>query len=110
MAATGAVVLAREARPEHLVLISLTIGAAGFALLAALAQHAWLYHDFRRQWHEARASSAQIAMFRQETPWSPAEYFAHEFTPKRAGLWVLDAALIVAGSVATVAVMKRDPK
>ena len=30
-AATAAVVLAREARPEHLVLISLTIGAAGFA-------------------------------------------------------------------------------
>ena len=31
LAATIAVVLAREARPEHLVLISLTIGAAGFA-------------------------------------------------------------------------------
>ena len=34
LAATIAVVLAREARPEHLVLISLTIGAAGFAGLA----------------------------------------------------------------------------
>jgi hypothetical protein len=32
--ATAAVVLAREARPEHLVLISLTIGAAGFASAA----------------------------------------------------------------------------
>jgi len=31
VAATAAVVLARESRPEHLVLISLTIGAAGFA-------------------------------------------------------------------------------
>ena len=31
IAATAAVVLAREGRPEHLVLISLTIGAAGFA-------------------------------------------------------------------------------
>ena len=31
VAATVAVVLARESRPEHLVLISLTIGAAGFA-------------------------------------------------------------------------------
>ena len=31
VAATAAVVLAREASPEHLVLISLTIGAAGFA-------------------------------------------------------------------------------
>ena len=34
LAATIAVVLAREARPEHLVLISLTIGAAGFAGIA----------------------------------------------------------------------------
>ena len=31
VAATIAVVMAREARPEHLVLISVTIGAAGFA-------------------------------------------------------------------------------
>ena len=31
MAATVAVVMARQARPEHLVLISLTVGAAGFA-------------------------------------------------------------------------------
>ena len=34
VAATTAVLLAREARPEHLVLISLTIGAAGFAAAA----------------------------------------------------------------------------
>ncbi len=34
LAATIAVVMAREARPEHLVLISLTIGAAGFAGIA----------------------------------------------------------------------------
>ena len=34
LAATIAVVLAREARPEHLVLISVTIGAAGFAGVA----------------------------------------------------------------------------
>jgi hypothetical protein len=33
-AATVAVVLAREGRPEHLILISLTIGAAGFAGVA----------------------------------------------------------------------------
>ena len=31
IAATVAVVMAREARPEHLILISFTIGAAGFA-------------------------------------------------------------------------------
>jgi hypothetical protein len=31
VAATAAVILAREARPEHLILLSLTIGGAGFA-------------------------------------------------------------------------------
>lgn len=34
VAATAAVLMARQARPEHLVLISLTIGAAGFAAAA----------------------------------------------------------------------------
>ncbi|MGH9373480.1 MAG: zinc ribbon domain-containing protein [Vicinamibacterales bacterium] len=34
LAATAAVVMARQARPEHLVVISLTIGAAGFAAAA----------------------------------------------------------------------------
>ena len=31
IAATAAVVMARQARPEHLILVSITIGAAGFA-------------------------------------------------------------------------------
>jgi hypothetical protein len=34
MAATAAVIMTRQARPEHLVVISLTIGAAGFAAAA----------------------------------------------------------------------------
>lgn len=34
IAATAAVVMARQGRPEHLILISLTIGAAGFAAAA----------------------------------------------------------------------------
>jgi hypothetical protein len=34
MAATAAVLMTRQARPEHLVVISLTIGAAGFAAAA----------------------------------------------------------------------------
>ena len=34
LTATAAVVMARQSRPEHLVLISLTIGAAGFAAAA----------------------------------------------------------------------------
>lgn len=34
LAATAAVIMGRQSRPEHLVLISLTIGAAGFAAAA----------------------------------------------------------------------------
>lgn len=73
-----------------------------FAIVTVLAQHAWLYSDFRRQWHQARAASAEIALFRPESPWSPAEYVAHELTPARAALWALDAALIVAAAVGVV--------
>src|SRR5687767_5497479 len=40
IAATAAVVMARQSRPEHLVLISITIGAAGFAA-AALYRMLW---------------------------------------------------------------------
>ena len=49
-----------------------------FALVTVFVEHAWLYRDFRRQWHEARASNPQVAMFRPEQPWSPAEYLRHE--------------------------------
>ena len=46
----------------------LVIATAVLAILTVLAEHAWLYVDFRRQWQEARAKSAQVAMFRPETP------------------------------------------
>jgi ABC-type uncharacterized transport system permease subunit len=81
-----------------------------FAIIAVLAQHAWLYLDFRRQWHEARAASPEVAMFRPESPWSPAEYLARELTPGRAGLWALDAAFIVAAAVAVVIMWQRRSK
>jgi hypothetical protein len=81
-----------------------------FAIVAILAQHAWLYMDFRRQWHEARANSAQIAMFRPESPWSPAEYLANELTPGRAALWALDATLIVAAALGVVFWLQRRCK
>jgi hypothetical protein len=82
----------------------LLIGAAMLALLAVLAEHAWIYRDFRRQWHEARAKSPHIAMFRRETPWSPAEYFRHEATTQQVTLWCADAALIATAAVSTVAI------
>ncbi len=85
----------------------LVAGTLILALLTVLAQHAWLYHDFRRQWHEARAESPEVALFRPETPWSPREYFARELTPQRAALWFVDAALITAAAVGTALFLRR---
>jgi hypothetical protein len=81
-----------------------------YAIVTILAQHAWLYIDFRRQWQEARANSAQIAMFRPESPWSPAEYLSHELTPGHAALWALDAVLILAAAVVVVVWWNRRSK
>jgi hypothetical protein len=83
---------------------------AGTLLLAALtvlAEHAWLYHDFRGQWREARSQSATVAMFRPEEPLSAQEYLSHEFNGP---LWSFDAALVVAGAVGTVVVGQRMKK
>jgi hypothetical protein len=88
----------------------LILNTAFFALLTVLAQHAWLYLDFRRQWHEARAGSPEVALFRPESPWSPAEYLARELTAQQAALWALDAALIVAAAVAVVVMWQRQSK
>jgi hypothetical protein len=76
-------------------------------MLAVIAEHTWLYLDFRRQWREAREKSPQMAMFRPESPWSPREYFAIEATPEHAALWCVDAIVILAGAVGTVVVMPK---
>jgi hypothetical protein len=83
------------------------VGTLLVALVAVLAEHAWLYHDFRRQWHEAREKSPQVAMFRAASPWSPREYFERELTPQRATLWIADAVLIATGAVATVLLIQH---
>jgi ABC-type uncharacterized transport system permease subunit len=83
----------------------LIVGTLLLAFLAVLAQHAWLYRDFCGQWREARAKSAAVAMFRPETPPSMGEYFAREFRP---GLWIADAAIIVATVVGIVIVRRRE--
>jgi len=77
-------------------------GALLFALIAIFAEHAWLYQDFRRQWREARDVNPRVAMFRPESPWSPAEYLHHEATGPRITLWCIDAMLIAAGSIGVV--------
>jgi hypothetical protein len=79
----------------------------GLAILAVLAEHAWLYHDFCRQWREARAREPQIALHRPDAPWSPAEYVTREATPGHIAFWCADAALVVAGAVGTVVLLQR---
>jgi hypothetical protein len=88
----------------------LLIGTLMLALLTAAAQHAWLYARFRQQWHAARTSSPEVAMFRPEAPWSPREYFARELTPRATALWVIDAAILIAAAVVTVRVLSHDDK
>jgi hypothetical protein len=88
----------------------LVVGTTIFALVAVLTEHAWLYHDFRRQWGEARAREPQVALFRPEEPWSPAEYVLNEWSPGRAALWCVDASLIVASAVGVVLVRNRAVK
>jgi hypothetical protein len=85
----------------------LVLGTLALAAVTILAEHAWLYHDFRRQWHEARANSAEVALFRPETPWSPAEYFAREASEGRWALWLSDAAIITAAAIAATLMVQR---
>ena len=87
----------------------LVIGTMLLAMVAVLAEHTWLYLDFRRQWHAAREKSPQVALFRPESPWSPREYFKNEATPERTALWCVDAVIIVASAVGTVIALSRTP-
>jgi hypothetical protein len=82
----------------------LTIGTVLLAILTVVAEHAWLYQDFRGQWQEAREQSAAVAMFRPETPPAVGEYFAHEWNP---GLWGADAAIITVTALGVVLVGRR---
>lgn len=85
----------------------LIAGAILFALVAIFAEHAWLYQDFRRQWRETRDANPKVALFRPESPWSPAEYVRHEATGPRVALWCVDAVFIVGGTVGTLMLRRR---
>jgi hypothetical protein len=91
--------------------VRLILGTIVLAAVTVLSEHAWLYLDFRRQWHEARATSAEVALFRPETPWSPGEYFTREASAGRWALWLTDAAIITAAAVVTnLIVLRRATK
>jgi hypothetical protein len=85
----------------------LILGTLLFSILTVGTQHAWLYRDFRRQWHAAQAANPQVAVFRPGEPWSPREYFDREATASRIALWTVDAALIVATSTMIVLAQRR---
>ena len=59
---------------------TLLLGTLLFACVTIIAEHAWLYRDFRGQWQEARKTNAAVAMFRDEKPPSPSAYFARVAT------------------------------
>ena len=85
----------------------LMIAVVGFAIVTVATEHAWLYRDFRRQWYETRAANAQVALFRPESPWSPIEYVAREFTPTHAMLWSADAVIIIVSAVIVPYIARR---
>jgi hypothetical protein len=86
---------------------TLMVGTCILTAIAILAQHAWLYVEFRREWHRARAITPEIAMFRPEAPWSPAEYFGNELKSGRALIWCLDALCIAVPAIAVFWMMER---
>ena len=87
----------------------LIIGTILLAIVAVLAEHAWLYLDFRRQWHEAREKSPQVAIFRPESPWSPREFLENEATPQLITVWFVDALIIIFSAATTIAVLSQPP-
>jgi hypothetical protein len=82
----------------------LTVGTLLLVFVTVIAEHAWLYLDFREQWRDTRAKSAEVALFRAEEPPGPAEYFSREWYPM---LWGSDAVII--GAVALVIVVWWRP-
>jgi ABC-type uncharacterized transport system permease subunit len=77
---------------------TLIIGAIAFALITIVAEHAWLYRDYCRQWEEARTRSVAAATFPNATPPTMAEWFNHEWNLLH---WLTDAALITITAAAT---------
>jgi hypothetical protein len=108
--------LAALARASGEVQRGRIVGAAiGLAIVLVAAEHLWMYYGFRREWQRARAQSAEVALFRAEEPWSPAEYFGRQVEmegslPRTMVHWSVDAALVVAGAVGAAWSLGRKPE
>jgi hypothetical protein len=90
----------------------LVLGAVALGVITIVAQHAFLYLEFRRQWHEAREESPRAALFRSDefqadAPLSPADYFRREATPRRVAIWCVDATLIILSAAVTTQLLHR---
>ena len=86
----------------------LIIGAILLAIVTIIAEHTWLYLDFRRQWSKAR-EQAQVAIFRPESPWSLREFFANQATSEQITVWCVDAAVILTSTLGTVVFLTGKP-
>jgi len=74
-----------------------------FALTTVVAEHGWLYHDYRQQWYEVRLEHPELAIFRaDESPLSLGQYFAKEATTEQMVLWIVDGTLIGAIAVGVI--------
>lgn len=78
------------------------------SIVVVVAEHAWLYQEFRQEWHEALRADPRVALFRPREPWSIGAYFRHEATPQQVVLWSVDAALIIIGSLAAALLLHRQ--
>jgi hypothetical protein len=85
---------------------SLIIGTFVLAAVTVLAQHAWLYIDYRRQWQEALAKAPKFSEFPAKVP-SPIEYFSRELTFTQGALWCVDAALIIGAAFCAMRLLDR---
>jgi hypothetical protein len=66
MAATGAVIMSRQSTPEHLVLISMTIGAAGLAAAGFYRMLSPLVGDASAQTAESLSERARAVLEREK--------------------------------------------
>lgn len=107
-AALGAALLAIATLcdwPTMKISIGLVIVAT---LLLVVAEHGWLYRDYRQQWERVRLENPGLAMFQAETnPLPIHHYLWREASPAKAAFWLLDALLIAATAVGIVHAWNR---
>src|SRR5262249_11472180 len=75
--ASGAIAAGQRLRNAK----TIAVGTVVLALITIVAQHAWLYRDYCRQWQEERTRSVAAATFPNASPPTITEWFKHEWSP-----------------------------